>query len=177
MENFSMISICLLVFLVSGTAFTQKSAGEHMDDPITTARVKLALLDNSVSDAADINVETSKGIVQLAGFVNSESTKSTAGKIAMETEGVKEVSNRLRVHTKKRSAGTALDDSILHAKVKLAIAESEATSALKINVEIREAVVELSGFVTSYGERDAAVDLVSGIDGVKEVLNSIDITR
>ena len=177
MKYFLPMSICLLAFLVSGTVFAQKTAGEHVDDPLTTARVKMALLENSVSDAADINVETSKGIVQLAGFVKSESTKSTAGKIAAQTEGVKEVSNRLRVRTKKRSAGTALDDSILHAKVKLAIAESDATSALKINVEIREAVVELSGFVNSYEERDAAVDIVSGIDGVKEVLNSIDITR
>jgi len=142
MKKFSTISICLLVFLLNGAVFAQKTAGEHVDDPVTTARVKMALLENSVSDAADINVETSKGIVQLAGFVNSESTKSTAGKIAAQTEGVKEVSNRLRVRTKKRSAGTALDDSILHAKVKLAIAESNATIALKVNVEIHESVVD-----------------------------------
>jgi osmotically-inducible protein OsmY len=44
-------------------------------------------------------------------------------------------------------------------------------------VEIRGGVVELSGFVTTYDERDAAVKLVSGIDGVKDVINSIDITR
>ena len=44
-------------------------------------------------------------------------------------------------------------------------------------MKIRVGVVELSGFVTTYAERDAAVKLVSGIDGVKDVINSIDITR
>ncbi len=177
MKNFPTVSICLLAFLTNGAVFAQKTVGEHVDDPVTTARVKMALLENSVSDATDINVETSKGIVQLAGFVDSESTKSTAGKIAANTEGVIEVSNRLNVRSKKRSAGKTLDDTILHAKVKVAMAKNDATSALKVNVEIREGSVELSGFVDTYGERDAAVILVSGIDGVKDVINSIDITR
>ncbi len=57
------------------------------------------------------------------------------------------------------------------------LAENDETSAHKVNVEIRGGVVELSGFVTTYDERDVAVKLVSSIDGVKDVINSIDITR
>jgi hypothetical protein len=44
------------------------------------------------------------------------------------------------------------------------------------NVEVRAGVVELSGFVNSYEDRDIAVTFVSGNDGVKDVINSIDIT-
>ena len=169
--------VCLLALLVSGSVIAQKSAGEHLDDSTTTARVKMALIEESMSDASAINVETSKGIVQLAGFVGSEKTKRTAGEIARGVDGVQSVSNRLRVMTEKRSAGRALDDSILAAKVKLKLVESKKTSGGKINVEVREGAVELSGFVSSYEERDAAVELVSGIDGVKDVFNSIDITQ
>lgn len=32
----------------------------------------MALLENSVEDATDTNVETSFGVVQLSGFVDSE---------------------------------------------------------------------------------------------------------
>ena len=169
--------VCLLALLVSGSVIAQKSAGEHLDDSTTTARVKMALIEESMSDASAINVETSKGIVQLAGFVGSEKTKRTAGEIARGVDGVQSVSNRLRVMTEKRSAGRALDDSILAAKVKLKLVESKKTSGGKINVEVRAGAVELSGFVSSYEERDAAVELVSGIDGVKDVFNSIDITQ
>ena len=115
--------------------------------------------------------------MQLAGFVKSEDTKTTAGEVARGVDGVKSVSNRLRVITEKWSAGQALDDSVLAANVKLKLVESKKTSGGKINVEVRAASVELSGFVSSYEERDAAVELVSGIDGVKDVFNSIDITQ
>ena len=66
---------------------------------------------------------------------------------------------------------------IVTAKVKLELAESDSSSAFKVNVEVRNGVVELSSFVDTYEERDAAVSLVAGIDGVDEVINSIDIAR
>lgn len=170
-------AFCVIMLLTGSITVAEKSVGEHVDDSTLTARVKMALLKDSAGDAMDINVETSKGVVQLAGFVDSEKTISRAGEVAAETDGVVEVSNRLRVHTKKRSMGRTLDDSVLTAKVKLELAENDETSAHKVNVEIRGGVVELSGFVTTYDERDVAVKLVSSIDGVKDVINSIDITR
>jgi osmotically-inducible protein OsmY len=177
MKNILMTIATVLLLAFGTTSYAEKSAGEHVDDAATTARVKLALLEQSVSDATDINVETSRAVVQLAGFVRSEETKSMAGRVAAETEGVDAVSNRLMVHTRKRSAGTALDDTILTATVKLALVEDDATKAMKVNVEIRDATVELSGFVDSYEDRDTAVSLVSAVEGVKDVINSIDITR
>lgn len=176
-NKFRKITLVAIVLLSGSLATAQKSAGEHVDDSTLTARVKWALLDESVSDAADINVETSKGIVQLAGFVDSEEIKKTAGDIAKGVDDVESVSNRLRVSTNKRSAGRALDDTVLAAKVKLKLVETDDTSGGKINVEVRSGAVELSGFVSSYEERDSAVELVSAIDGVNEVFNSIDITR
>lgn len=166
-----------LVLSIGANTYADKSAGEHVDDSTLTARVKFALLEQSVSDASDINVETSKGIVQLAGFVKSDSFKAVAGRVTADVDGVIGVSNRLNVRTEKRSAGRTLDDNMLAAKVKLKLIENKETSGGKINVEIRDAVVELSGFVDSYEERDVAVEMVSAIDGVKSVINSIDITR
>ena len=92
--------VLLLALLLSGAVIAQKTPGEHVDDSATTARVKMALIDASLSDAADINVETSKGVVQLAGFVKSAETRSTAGDIAKGVSGVKSVSNRLQVDRK-----------------------------------------------------------------------------
>ena len=140
MKRSAWLLISTVLLCMTGPAEAQKSAGEHIDDSATTARVKLALLERSVTDAADINVETSKGVVQLG-------------------------------------TGTALDDTILAAKVKLELAKNDGTNALKVNVEVRNAVVELSGFVNTYEERDAALSLVAAVDGVGDVINSIDVTR
>ncbi len=177
MSKPSTLAVCVLALLMNAAAQAEKSAGEHVDDTTMTARVKMALLEESASDAIDINVETSMGVVQLAGFVDSEKVKSKAGQIAKDVDGVRDVSNRLTVKSGSRSAGRTLDDTMLAAKVKLELVDDKRTDAGRINVEVRSAVVELSGFVDSYAERDAAVELVSGIDGVSRVLNSIDITR
>ena len=166
----------IALLFIATAALAQKSAGEHLDDSTITAKVKYALVEQSVSDAADINVETSRGVVQLSGWVDSGDIRKMAGQVARDTDGVEAVSNRLQVSTGKRSAGRVLDDSILAAKVKYALADSEDTNSRKINVEVREAVVELSGFVDTYLERDAAIDIASGIDEVADVINSIDIT-
>ena len=177
MKQIISLFVLALALSIGANTYAEKSTGEHVDDSTLTARVKFALLEQSVSDAIDINVETSKGVVQLAGFVKSDSIKAMAGRVTAGVDGVVSVSNRLIVRSAKRSAGTMLDDNILAAKVKLELIENKETSGGKINVEIRDAVVELSGFVDSYEERDAAVKLVSAIDGVKDVINSIDITR
>ena len=174
-SNWLIVGTVLLCF--AGLAEAQKSAGEHVDDATTTARVKMALLEQSVADAADINVETSKGVVQLAGWVDSGEIKTQAAKIASETESVAAVSNRLQIRSGKRSSGRALDDTILAAKVKLELAENDGTSSLRVNVEVRNGDVELSGFVDTYEERDAAVALAAAIEGVGNVINSIDVTR
>lgn len=177
MRKSALLVASAVLLCMASLSEAQKSAGEHVDDSTVTARVKMALLEQSVTDAADINVETSKGVVQLAGWVDSGEVKSQAAKIASETEGVAAVSNRLQIRSGKRSAGRALDDTILAAKVKLELAENDITNALKVNVEVRSGDVELSGFVNTYEERDAAVSLVAVVDGVRDVINSIDVTR
>jgi hyperosmotically inducible protein len=168
--------LSVLSLVVANTAIAQKSAGEHLDDTTITARVKYELFDQAGELAMDINIETAKGVVQLAGWVDSEADKTRAGEIARKSEGVVAVSNRLLVSGNKRSAGRVLDDSLLAAKVKLALGESPETSWMSINVEVRNADVELSGFVDTYAERDVAVAMVEKMDGVGGVINSIDIT-
>lgn len=168
--------LVITALLLPTLTFADKSAGEHIDDSTITGSVKFALMEQSIDDATDINVETSMGVVQLAGWVDSEETKAMAGRVAKGVDGVKAVSNRLMVSPGKRSAGRVLDDSILATKVKFELSDNDATNAMHINVEVRNAVVELSGFVDSYEERNAAVDLIQGMEGVEKVINSIDIT-
>lgn len=177
MSRFAYLLACCLLPLATATALAEETPGDHVDDSLTTARVKMALLDSSLSDAADINVETSKGIVQLSGFLNSKEGKIAAGKVAAGVQDVKDVSNRITVRTGKRSIGKTLDDTILASKVKLALVENKSTNASEINVEVREGIVELSGFVDSYGDRNTAVEFVSQMDGVKDVINSLDVTQ
>lgn len=79
---------------------TQQSAGEYIDDATLTTKVKSALLADPVVKGLQITVETFRGRVQLAGFLNSQAEIDRAVGIARSVKGVSSVDNALRVKTR-----------------------------------------------------------------------------
>lgn len=76
---------------------TQESVGEYVDDSTITAKVKTAIFNEPDLKAAEVNVETFKGVVQLSGFVSSEAARAKAGEVARSVGGVKAVRNDTRL--------------------------------------------------------------------------------
>ncbi len=84
---------------VASTTTTSKrqKAGEYVEDSVITGKVKAAVLEEPTLKAAEINVETYKGKVQLSGFVRSRGDISKAVEVARKVEGVKSVDNSMIV--------------------------------------------------------------------------------
>jgi hyperosmotically inducible protein len=82
-----------------GCSSTPRSegAGQYIDDTVITAKVKAALIENDLTKATEINVETFKGIVQLSGFVSSQASANKAVELARNVGGVKGVTNDMRL--------------------------------------------------------------------------------
>ena len=76
---------------------THEGTGEYVDDTLITTKVKAAILGEPTLKAAEINVETFKGRVQLSGFVTSRLAMDTAVTVARGVKGVSVVSNDMRV--------------------------------------------------------------------------------
>jgi c(7)-type cytochrome triheme protein len=74
-------------------ASKKESPGEYVDDAVITGKIKAAVLQEPSLKSAEINVETSKGIVQLTGFVRSRADINKAVEVAKRIEGVKSVKN------------------------------------------------------------------------------------
>jgi hyperosmotically inducible protein len=95
----------LLVAALMGTAIiagcsstpTQQSTGQAIDDGVVTAKVKAKLIEDPVTKAHQINVETFKGRVQLSGFVESNQARTRALQLAKDVDGVKQVTDALEV--------------------------------------------------------------------------------
>ena len=75
----------------------QQTAGEVVDDGVVTAKVKAKLVDDPVTKAYQISVQTFKGMVQLSGSVDSSEARARATQLANEVGGVKGVRNSLQV--------------------------------------------------------------------------------
>jgi hyperosmotically inducible protein len=74
-------------------------AGRVIDDSVITAKVKEALIQDPVTKAHEISVETFHGTVQLSGFVDSAESKARAGQLAQNVNGVKDVKNSLQLQS------------------------------------------------------------------------------
>ena len=71
----------------------------------------------------------------------------------------------------QESAGQAVDDGVVTAKVKAALVADPVTKAHQINVETFKGTVQLSGFVDSRESAQKAVEIARGVKGVKSVKN------
>jgi hyperosmotically inducible periplasmic protein len=154
---------------------TQKAPGEQIDDAVVLGNVKSALISDPVTEAREIDVEVRRGVVQLNGFVDSAKEKSQAATVASGVKGVMEVQNNLVVGKDNTTVGGVIDDSILTAKVKAKLIESDKTKAHQINVETKLGVVHLSGFVDTANAKAAASEIALSVSGVKDVKNEISV--
>ena len=95
---FALIAAVLMALTLgcAGTSTTE-GTGEYVDDTVITTKVKTAIFNEPTLKSAEINVETFKGVVQLSGFVSTQTAENTAVAVARKVEGVKSVKNDMRL--------------------------------------------------------------------------------
>jgi hyperosmotically inducible protein len=169
--------VVTMAMVACASTRTQKSAGEQVDDSVTTGRVKAALIADPTTKAHQIDVETFKGTVQLNGYVDTAASKARAAEIAKATRGVESVRNNLTVKAEHRSGGEMVDDGAITAKVKAALAGDSRTKAHQVNVETHEGAVQLSGFVNTAEAKSTAGELARAVEHVRSVDNQLDVKK
>ena len=75
--------------------------GEQLDDATLTAKVKTSLLQQPEVKGMQINVDSDRGVVQLSGFVESQTQIDKAVQIARGVSGVREVHNKMTIKAGK----------------------------------------------------------------------------
>lgn len=182
------LTLILLVFnlcgcgwvLVGGGAYEgykvatdPRTVGTQVDDAIITAKVKAKLIEDPITKARKIDVDTVNGVVTLTGLVESEKEINRAIEIARSVPGVKKVVNNLRVG--KRSIGRYLDDKEITARIKAKFIADPELKALSIDVDTLNGVVTLTGVVERESQRERAVRLAKSVEGVKQVIVNIQV--
>lgn len=75
----------------------------------------------------------------------------------------------------QEGTGQYVDDSVITTKVKAAILGEPGLKVAEINVETFKGVVQLSGFVSSREDIDAALRVARSVNGVTSVKNSMQL--
>ncbi|HVW64055.1 MAG TPA: BON domain-containing protein [Nitrosospira sp.] len=153
------------------------TVGTEIDDSAITTKVKSALMADADVKSLDIKVETSKGEVQLSGFVDNQGQIDRAIAVTKGVQGVKNVKNNMNVKTTDTTVGEKIDDSIITTKVKAALMADSGIKGAEIGVVTRDGQVQLSGFVDSQALVDRATDVAKGVEGVKNVINEMTVKK
>src|SRR3970040_2329931 len=74
-----------------------------------------------------------------------------------------------------KTVGEAIDDTTITTRVKTAMLNDPAVGGLRIDGDTFKGVVTLSGRVKSQGERNQAITIARGINGVVEVKDALQV--
>jgi len=172
MKNIASAFVAAVIVALSAPAVAQKTAGNVVDDNTVNASVKAALLETKGVPSSQVVVETYKGVVLLSGFVESQKQKDDAGKAAAGVSGAQKVHNALAIQPENKM-GAKLDDSVTTGKVKAALMDDKDVKSGQINVETKNGVVSLGGFVSGEKVKTRAVAVAKGVSGVKSVVDAM----
>ncbi|MGA6176204.1 BON domain-containing protein [Delftia sp. zbq_16] len=130
-----------------------------------------------------IDVDVENGVAVLTGKVESDIDRDLAGQLALGTEGVKKVDNRLLVDpdTQPRQQQSSLaqqfDDATLTAMVKSKLLWNSNTEGLDIDVDTQNGVVTLKGNARSAEAKELAGHLAQNTEGVERVNNHLSVSE
>jgi len=150
-----------------------RTVGTQIDDALITAKVKAKLIEDPVTKARKIDVDTVNGIVTLTGVVESEKEIERAIEIAKSVPGVKKVVNNLRVG--KRGFKNYLSDKEITAKIKAKLIADPELKALSIDVDTVNGVVTLTGVVENERQKERAVRHAKSVEGVRAVVVNLQV--
>jgi osmotically-inducible protein OsmY len=98
------VSVLVMLAIVGGpAAAADRSVGEKLDDTKITTAVKTKLAADRLKNLVQVGVETNDGVVRLYGKVPTAEDKLAAERIARRANGVRAVTNELRVEASDTS--------------------------------------------------------------------------
>jgi hyperosmotically inducible periplasmic protein len=142
-------------------------------------KVKAVLLFHSNVSAVSTKVDVKDGIVTLSGDAGSAAQKELTAEYAKDINGVKGVINNMDIkrtgEVSSQRMGSTIDDASITAQIKLTLLMHQSTSAIHTHVKTEKGVVTLTGTASSGAEKSLVTKLVSDINGVKNVINDMDV--
>lgn len=156
---------CLTVIVAAAPA-----AEREMPDREIAAAVEREIHYSPAVDLNDVDVESSKGVVTLTGAVSSLLAKERAQRLAGTVSGVRSVVNRIEVAPARDRADRAIEQD-----AEKALLYDAATETFEVTVEVKEGDAVLMGQVESLAEKVQCARVVSGVRGVREVENRIQV--
>jgi hyperosmotically inducible periplasmic protein len=175
---------------------TAQKSGTAIKDGWITMKVHAQFVPEDALKDSDIDVDTASGVVTLNGTVASQAGKARAVAIAKATDGVKSVTDKLKIaatpdmassareagrnaadaaKTATGTTGRAITDGWIKSKIAAQYVTEDSLDNSDIDIDISKGAVVLKGAVRTAAARDRADAIAKATDGVKSVTNNLKV--
>ena len=181
------VALVALVLCGASTSLAQvtdaaKKTGNAFTDSWITMKVHSQFIPEDALEGSDIDVDTNAGVVVLKGTVPTEAAKTRAIAIAKATDGVKSVTDQLRIGKPESAAreatgttGKAVTDGWIKSKIYSQYVTEDALDDSDLDIEVTQGAVVLNGRVKSDAGKARAEAIAKATDGVKTVKNNLKV--
>jgi hyperosmotically inducible protein len=170
-----------------------KNDDNALTDPWITTKIESKyFLDGDVK-GRNIDVTTENGVVTLTGQVTSAAERRQAIVLAQSTDGVKDVRDQLKIVADARDAdvdkadmrdtkdtanrtASNVNDEWIEAKIQSKYFLEGDLKNDEISVDVAKGVVTLQGRVESADDKRVAEEIAKETDGVRNVVNRLQVT-
>jgi osmotically-inducible protein OsmY len=156
-----------------------EKAGQKAGTAITDNWIKMKIytlfVPEKALDDSDIDVDVKNGVVSLHGTVMTAAGRERAVAIAKGTDGVKGVTDNLRIAPAGKTP-LRMSDGFVKGRIYGLLMNETALEGSDIDVDVNDGVVTLSGTVRSDAGRTRAVAIAKGTAGVKSVTDKLTIS-
>jgi hyperosmotically inducible protein len=168
-------ALLTVMLAACNTQQTSQAQSGVTDAYLTTAVAgKLAAIDTDATTA--VKVSTSNAVVTLNGEARSPQELDQYLAAARSVSGVKSVVNDLRVSRQVHGLRQSAADAALTVRVEAAIAGQAGANVFHVAPSVRDGVVTLKGSVPNTLVKATIVKTVSGVSGVKRVVNDVSVS-
>jgi hyperosmotically inducible protein len=164
----------------------EKSAqsGNVFKDAWITMKIHSAYIPEQALEGSNIDVDTTNGVVTLTGTVPTDAAKARAVALAKATDGVKNVTDKLRIApsgTKSDTAAKAsrtVNDGWIKSKVYAQfLTDWKTLEDSDIDVDVARGVVTLKGTVKTEAAKTRAVAIARSTEGVTNVNDNLRVVK
>ena len=168
----------------------QKPAQNPVKDGWITFKIHSAYVPDDLLEGSDIDVTTKAGVVTLAGTVPSEASRARAIAVAKSTDGVKSVTDSLRIaaatsatagaanaaKSTAKSAGRSVNDGWIKSKIYgQFLTDWTVFEDSDIDIDVANGAVALNGSVKTTAAKARAEAIAKATDGVKSVKDNLKV--
>ena len=182
-------AVAMFVAMTIGApAAAQEKSGNVFKDGWITMKIHSAFIPEDALEGSNIDVDTTAGVVTLAGTVPTEAGRARAIALAKATDGVKSVTDKLRVAPSAgakadkpdpaRKPGRSVNDGWIKSKIYAQfLTDWKALEDSDIDIDVAQGAVTLKGTVKTEAGKTRAVALAKGTDGVKTVNDNLKVVK